>query len=183
MSQQNNNQFYIMPRDEITNNYIIEEIINNTSEDNSQLQNIYQEIPLIIEGHSIIINDAAQVEDLYDQIVTHECEDLYDQHVTHYDTNNFVFLEPCQNCNWLCCNGECFDELPHTQSLTRILTNAHIPDNEPEDEKQEQQKGNQDVNQKMCINCNKNPITNDPNPYCFEVWCSVCNIMLYSEKN
>lgn len=68
--------------------------------------------------------------------------------------NDCIMPEACENCNWVCCNGECL--------------NADIPE-EPK------------IKQIICTNCNKNPITN--NPYCFEDWCSVCNLMLYYAHN
>jgi len=108
------NPFYIMPRVQIINNYISEVIINNTGDDDAHLQSIInQEIPaLLIEGNSIIINDALKEEDLYGE----------------YDSNNFVIPEVCQNCNWVCCNGECVNELPTSKTITKIS------DDEPEEE-------------------------------------------------
>ena len=71
-----------------------------------------------------------------------------------YDTpNDYVMPTPCPRCYWICCNGDCsleqdemlsvarqlsFEEemelLPPPPCLTRMLTNAHLPPDEPEDE-------------------------------------------------
>ena len=63
--------------------------------------------------------------------------------------DNFVMPEPCGNCYTFTCNGLCSQEselvprqlsfeeendLPPSPALTRILTNAHLPDDEPEDD-------------------------------------------------
>lgn len=74
-----------------------------------------------------------------------------------YNTpNNFVMPEPCEKCYIFSCNGMCFEEkekinlvsqqlsfeeemnlLPPSQPLTRIKTNAHIPDDILENEEDE----------------------------------------------
>ena len=49
---------------------------------------------------------------------------------------DFVMPEACENCYTILCNGLCFEEVP-APALSRILTNAHFPDDEPEDEDEE----------------------------------------------
>jgi hypothetical protein len=63
--------------------------------------------------------------------------------------NNFVIPEPCDKCYTFVCDGLCSQEnvivsqklsfeeemgVPPPPALTRIHTNAHLPDDEPEDE-------------------------------------------------
>ena len=120
--------------------------------------NVYEEIMLILEGHSIIINNA-------------------DQDVCVYDnSNNCIIPEPCQRCNTVYCNSECShmdDEFPLPPPLTRIVTNAHIPDEEEE--------ADIEANIPLCSNCGKNKVIIE-NQYCFKDSCSVCNLEFYSTQ-
>ena len=65
--------------------------------------------------------------------------------------NDFEMPTPCENCYIISCNGECCQEteliprqlsfeeemdLPPSPALTRIHTNAHLPDDYPEDEEE-----------------------------------------------
>ena len=137
------------------NNNVFQEINNNLYQE-IIYNNVYEEIPLIIEGHSIIINTD---------------QDVYD------NSNNFIIPEPCQRCNNVYCNSVCCDvEFPLPPSLTRIVTNAHIPDDDLENDSET---GKEVI---LCMNCGKNPVIKE-NKYCFKDCCFVCNLTFYSMQS
>ena len=100
----------------IVNDYV-GEIINNVFDLSPPTQMIrlpshnaaYEETPLIVDGSFEDFQNAS---------------------------NDFVMPEPCVNCYTFSCNAICCEEmeLPPPRPLTRINTNAHLPDDEPEKE-------------------------------------------------
>lgn len=76
--------------------------------------------------------------------------------------------------------------LPTQMPLTRIITNAHIPDQDELDQtvvqtENQNQTQNQTTIKIMCKACSKNPIIEN-NPYCVENYCSACNLGFYSTQ-
>ncbi len=100
---------------------------------------LYEDIPLICENEVLDLGpppllirapsyDDYEVEQL---ICDGSFEDF--QNNTAVD---IVIPNPCENCYTFSCNNlSCEEEmdLPPPQPLTRMLTNAHLPSDEPED--------------------------------------------------
>ena len=89
----------------------------------------------------IIINDTRDL-GTPTQIIRYPSQDAYEEEMpliidsSFQDfqntlSNDFVMPVPCVNCN----EKEKDMELPPPRPLTRMLTNSHLPDDEPEDEK------------------------------------------------
>jgi hypothetical protein len=99
----------------------------------------YEDISLICD------NDLLDLNLLHEMICApsynnYEAEELIcDDSFSNFQNNNrneFVMPIPCEKCYTFICNNLCFEEeieLPPSQVLTRMFTNAHLPDDEPDD--------------------------------------------------
>jgi len=93
----------------------------------------------------IIINDTRDL-GTPTQIIRYPSQDAYEEEIpliidsSFQDfqntlSNDFVMPVPCVNCNEKENEKEKDMELPPPRPLTRMLTNSHLPDDEPEDDK------------------------------------------------
>jgi hypothetical protein len=122
------------------NDYITENVTNN-------LSNVFNLGPPPLFQRS----DISCFEEEEEEIIT---DDTFQNFQWYEAPHDYVMPMPCSKCYWVCCNGDCYEEtdemtliprklfleeeeeemeLPPPPRLTRILTNSHLPDDEPEE--------------------------------------------------
>jgi hypothetical protein len=108
----------------IVNEYITEIIINNLGVIINNDLGLLGPPPQMIRSHSL--DDSEEVPLIFDG----SFQDFQDY-------PDFVMPEAFENCYTFLCNGLCFEEVP-APALSRILTNAHLPDDEDDEDEDEE---------------------------------------------